>query len=132
MADQDYPNLPQFEGAMIDKDGCDALGRQRDREDSGLSTQFENGMVQTRPRWKRLRRRFTVPYKFATDADVLKLDEFVAETVVGSSGIFIYPDPLTNEDLRVRFKKDSLPKAIEGEIVAGIVTWSFQLELEEV
>jgi hypothetical protein len=121
----DYPYLPEL-------GECDALGIQRDTEDSTIGTQMQNGMVQTRPGWKRLRRLFVVPYKFVSEAARNTLDDFVRNTVVGASGIWVWVDPLTDEGIKVRFQRGKLPKPQEGDVVAGAITYSFQLELEEV
>jgi hypothetical protein len=120
-----YPALP-------DMHGCDTVGIQRGYLDSTISTPFENGMQQSRPRFPRVRRTFVVPYRYVSEADRVVLDTFIRTTVVGSSGIFTWTDPQTSEAIHVRFATGKAPQITEAGFVARAITQSFNLELEEV
>lgn len=121
-----YPYLP-------DLAGCEVIGIQRGPDlDPTISTPFENGMQQTRPRFPRVRRCFVVPYRYVPTAQAMDFREWIRTTLVGSSGIFVWIDPLTGEEINVRFASGKIPQITEAGYVSGYVTHSFNLELEEV
>jgi hypothetical protein len=125
-----YPALP-------DLGGCDAIGIQRGYQDPTIATPFESGAVQTRPRFSRVRRTFMVPYKYITPAMRTALDEFVRNVVLGASGIFVWTDPETQEEINVRFASGKLPQINEAgwvgdRVGSGAIAHSLNLELEEV
>jgi hypothetical protein len=122
---QPYPYWP-------DMHGCDIVGIQRGYLDSTISTPFENGMSQTRPRFPRVRRSFVVPYRYVSPADRGALDDFIRNSVLGSSGIFIWIDPETAEEIPVRFSPGKCPQITEAGWVSQTVVHSFNVELEEV
>ena len=119
-----YPYLPDLEA-------CDKLEIEEDALDSGITTPFENGMIQSRARYSRIRRTFSVPFTLAPLEVKQRMSDFVRNTAVGSSGIFIYVDPNTQEEINVRFAKDKLPRYKEVGMGQG-VGFDFTLELEEV
>lgn len=119
------PHLP-------DMHGCDAVGIERGYLPRTLATPFENGMVQTRAAFPRVRRSFKVPFLYVSEADRSALDDFVRSVVLGDAGIWIWTDPMTEEEIHVRFVKDRVPQPVEAGYVFGAMTYKFTLEFEEV
>jgi hypothetical protein len=121
----DYPALPYL-------GQCDIDGIEDDYIDPTIASPMENGLVVTRPRYSRVRRTRNVPYRLAPQVFRDVLDDFIRFSVLGSSGIFYWTDPRTDEQLKVRFKQNSLPKPVESGRASGVLVWNFNLELEEV
>lgn len=87
------------------------LAGDEDPVDPTLRDPYENGMEASRARFTRLRRTFTVSYKYLTFDDKALLDAFYQSTVTFGAGIFVFTDTrdLTNPvSYTVRFAK--LPK----------------------
>lgn len=84
-----YPILPSLTRAP-------AFAVQRSVEDGTIADPAESGYVSTRPRFTRLRRKFTVSYNNLIDEDLRALDEFEIETVKGKAGAFWLPNLFPN------------------------------------
>lgn len=66
-------------------------------EDSVLSSSFEGGYVQSRPRWTRDRRKWSVQYKLVPMSDVLLLEKFF-KTVRNGADKFWWPHPILSSE----------------------------------
>ena len=79
-----------------------ALSRQpvfensREVEDGTIADPMESGYVATRPRFTRLRRKYSVSYKNLTGADIALLDQFEVSIVKGKAGAFYAANLLPN------------------------------------
>ena len=63
-----------------------------DMQHSTLATSFESGDVQTRPRWKRTRRRWTLRWNAATDSERGEIEQFF-QRHRGSADSFTWTPP---------------------------------------
>lgn len=100
-----YPQFPQLSRGM------DPLAGDETPLDPTLRDNYENGMESTRARYTRVRRTFTVAYRYITFDDKALLDAFYQNTVSFGAGIFIFTDTADLENpvsYTVRFA--SLPK----------------------
>ncbi len=120
-----YPALP-------DLTGCDIVGMQEGFLDGTISTPFENGMQQTRQRYSRIRRSWTVPYRYVPLPQKVAFELWLRTVVQGSSGIFVWVEPNTGEVINVRFAANKTPQITEAGYVGSQITYSFNLEIEEV
>lgn len=93
-----------------------------ERLDSTLRNDMEGGYEQTRPRFTRIRTKFTLKYAVLSQADKVTLDNFVA-SVMGAANAFSWTHPTTGTVYTVRFEK---PPAFEL-IVYG--WWSTEVVL---
>lgn len=71
-------------------------------EDPAIATPFENGMIQTRPRFTRLRRSWTVKWNGMSNADRDTLAAFWITTAGGSTA-FTWTNPYDSQSYTVRF-----------------------------
>ena len=71
-------------------------------EDPTISSTFENGMEQTRPRFTRLRRSWTLKWTFMLNEDRDTLMTFW-NTTSGGSVEFIWTNPTDEQTYTVRF-----------------------------
>lgn len=79
-------------------------------EDTTIVSNFESGYIQTRPRFTRRRKSFTVRYENLSTSDKTSLETFRDVTVLGSSETFTWTHPLTSTVYTMRFEKDKTPK----------------------
>lgn len=77
------------------------IGEQR--ENSVLKSEFEGGYVQTRARYTRVRRRFTIAYSQLSNADKTLIDNFI-DTVNGGADYFNWTHPQSSTVYVVRFQ----------------------------
>lgn len=75
-----------------------------EREDSVIRSKFEGGYEQTRQRFTRLRRTWSLVYKTLTPADKTALDDFMV-TVKGGADSFNWTHPVTSTVYAVRLEK---------------------------
>lgn len=90
---------------------------------SAISSPFENGMVQVRPRFTRDRRRWSINYKALTEAEKIIVKNFYL-SVSGGSYYFTWVNPMDNSEHTVRFVSDLDIVQITG----NYYTLSFDLE----
>ena len=74
-------------------------------EDAVLRSNSEAGYQTTRPRFTRVRRKFTVKYEGCTKSDKTLLDTFYYTTLSNGSAIFQWMHPQTSSVINVRFAK---------------------------
>lgn len=76
-----------------------------DREDSVLRSKFEAGYENTRQRFTRIRRMWSVKYKLLPASDKDILTTFIDDTVKGGADMFDWTHPVTSIVHSVRFEK---------------------------
>lgn len=92
-----------------------------------VRTPFEAGYVQTRARFTKSRRSFSLVWTFMSVADRDILVQFYEETVKGGAESFDWTHPTDGTSYEVRFKADSLAfQTIAKDL------FSVSCELEEV
>ena len=100
-------------------------------ENNSLTSKFEDGTVQSRPKFTRSRRTFTVKWNGLPNKEYLILDKFIRETVKYSSETFLWENPASY----------SLPEteALEVRIInvgkaemSVLDKWNVELTLQEV
>lgn len=94
-------------------------------EDSVIRSDFEGGYEQTRPRFTRQRKTFTVVYKLLPDADKQTLENFYQQ-LRGGADAFTWTHPVYGTTHTVRFTKP-----IKFEYVF-YNHWNAEIELREV
>jgi phage-related protein len=103
-----------------------AFGLSHENEDAVLKSDKEGGYVQTRPRFTRLRKKFSgVVYRNMTDTDQSTLDTFETTTVRGGADSFSWTNPKNSTTYTVRFMKPVKYTPTE-------FGWDFEMDLEEV
>jgi len=95
-----------------------------EKEDNVVRSPFEGGYEQTRPRFTRNRKTFTLQYKLLQDSDKTTLENLYDATK--GADRFTWYHPVTNHAHIVRFAK---PLAFEY-VLDGY--WTVQVELREV
>lgn len=103
--------------------------RQTRAADPTLRTPFEGGYVQTRPRFTRIPRRWSISYAEGNAlpaADKTTLYNFESARGVGGEA-FTWTSPFDGGSYTVRFAAP-----IEFAPVTGTATWSARFDLEEV
>jgi len=73
-------------------------------EDSTISSNFETGWEQTRPRFTRSRRTWQINYENLLYVDKKLLEDFVNDDVRQGADYFTWTHPVTSEVVTVRFK----------------------------
>jgi phage-related protein len=71
-------------------------------EDPTIATEFENGMTQTRPRFTRLRRNWTLKWNYMLNGDRDTLAAFWI-TAAGGAASFTWTNPYDSQTYTVRF-----------------------------
>lgn len=99
------------------------------REDNVIRSNVEGGYEQTRPRFTRLRRTWTLKYEFLTQTDKDTLDTFLT-TVKGGSDAFSWTHPTTSQTHNVRFTKP--PTFSLVKYAGGSHRYDTTIELREV
>jgi hypothetical protein len=74
-----------------------------------IRTEFESGTVQSRPRWTRARRTFTLRWGAMTEAHYALLE---AAFVADQGTTFSWTNPASSVTYTVRYKGDSLKGAV--------------------
>jgi hypothetical protein len=122
-----YPTFPELSRAPASKTKAGSVDRT-------LRSEAENGMVQTRPRYTRRRRTWSVTIEYLTPADVATLDEWVANVAVDGANIFLFPDPYSDphnpSTYTVRFS--TIPAYEDAGFLAGLPRQTCKFELAEV
>jgi hypothetical protein len=96
-----------------------------DYEDIGLSAGFEDGAEQSRARFTRSRRTWTLRWTALSDADYQRLMDFWANQVKGNSMQFAWRHPLSAADAasyQVRFVEKKNFQLLAGNVWSGEVT----------
>lgn len=93
--------------------------------DPAISSPFENGMVQTRPRFTRIRRRWVINYRALTEEEKDIIKNFYINDTVGGSYFFEWENPMTEVTHSVRFTRDLEIVQITGRL------YSVSFDLEE-
>jgi hypothetical protein len=124
MADPYFPSLTKKPSVGIKRGG----------EDPTVKSKAEDGLVLTRPRFTRIRRTFTVPYRNVPVSDRDLLLDFLTAVRVGSTQ-FVYVLPPDGVEVTVRFAK--YPEIMDAGYVGQKsgdrgLSYSFDIELEEV
>lgn len=88
-----------------------------------VRSDFENGYVQSRPRWTRTRRVFQLQWRSMSSSDKETLAAFFEDNL---GGTFTWTHPSDGTSYTVRFADDQL----EFKHVP-VNRWSIKLELEE-
>ena len=70
-----------------------------------ISSPFENGMVQVRPRFTRSRKRWSISYRALTEAEKNTVKNFY-DSVSGGSYYFTWENPMDEVEHTVRFIND--------------------------
>ena len=95
-------------------------------EDPAIRTELENGQVQTRARYTRMRRSWTLAWANMTNADYqLMFSHYVAQK--GGSDSFTWTNPMNNTEYTVRYKEFS-----SGKAITPTIRTDFSVTLEEV
>ena len=102
-----------------------------DTENNSLMSKFEDGTVQSRPKFTRSRRTFTVKWNGLPNKEYLILDKFIRETVKYSSETFSWVNPATyntdsEETLEVRIIN------VGKAEMSTLDMWDVELTLQEV
>lgn len=94
-------------------------------ENPAIRSEMESGIVQTRPRYTRLRRTWILTWANLNGSDYRTLRNFYVAKKGGSLS-FIWPNPIETENFTVRFNGEIAGKHTEMDF------WSVSLKLEEV
>jgi len=95
-----------------------------------IRTEFENGTVQSRPKFTKGRWVFELGWKILPHSEYITLQTFFHEN---QGKVFDWPHPITNEYHTVRFAQDELPSASPVCVYGGQTQWQLSgLVLEEV
>ena len=88
-----------------------------------IKSDFAAGYVQSRAKWTRSRKQFSLSWGVMSDADKQTLQTFFDENI---GGTFNWTHPLTNTTYTVRFSDDELLA-----IYVPVSWWKVDLNLEE-
>jgi len=91
--------------------------------DSSISSPFENGMVQARPRYTRQRKKWSLSYRALTEDEKNSVSDFY-NSMLGGSYYFTWVNPMTEVSHTVRFSGNLEITQITG----SYYTVSFDLE----
>jgi len=94
-------------------------------EENTIRSQFEAGYEQTRPRFTRMRKTFTLKYELMSSTDKEAVENFYIQQK-GGAGSFSWTHPLTNNTHTVRFAE---PPKFEN-VVRDF--WNITIKLREV
>lgn len=100
-------------------------------ENNSIMSKFEDGTVQSRPKFTRSRRTFKVKWNGLPNNEYLTLEKFIRETVKYSAETFMWVNPATyntpeEETLEVR-----ITDAPEAQMTV-LNRWNVELTLQEV
>jgi len=74
-----------------------------EREDSVIRSEFEGGYQNTRQKYTRLRKKWTMKYTWIPPGDMSTLATFIDTTVKGGADAFDWTCPLDNVTYQVRY-----------------------------
>ncbi len=94
-------------------------------EDNTIRSPFEAGYEQTRPRYTRMRKTFTLKYEFLMNSDKTTLENFYYQ-MKGGAGSFNWTHPITNDTYIVRFAE---PLKFENPLLNY---WNVEIKLRQV
>lgn len=97
-----------------------------EREDNSITSKFEDGSMQSRRKFTRSRRKFTLTWNSLPQSEFDVLDKFLTETVSFASKSFMWTNPTNNERIEVRCTK--YPEAT----LDVLNYWKLDIELTEV
>jgi phage-related protein len=102
----DYPITEQFENSVI-------------------RSNFDGGYVQTRARFSRIRKQWSISYNNLTLANKLLITNFVA-TVNGGADSFTWVNPADSQSYSVRFQNPPI------STLSSFARWNVKFVLEQV
>ena len=94
-------------------------------EENTLRSPMESGITITRPRFTKVRKRFTLRYSYLTETEILSLQSFEQE--MGGSYPFNWTHPRTNISYQVRFTAP-----VQYRTISNPTMWSANFSLQEV
>lgn len=100
-------------------------------ENNSLTSKFEDGTVQSRPKFTRSRRTFTVKWNDLPNNEYLVLDNFIRNVVNYSAETFLWVNPATyllSEQETIEVRINNVGKAE----MSTLDRWSVELTLQEV
>lgn len=100
-------------------------------EDNSLKSKFEDGTVQSRPKFTRSRRTFKVNWKSLPNDEYLILEKFIRKTVKYSAETFLWVNPATYntpEEETIEVRIESVGEAS----MSTLDKWDVELTLQEV
>lgn len=112
--------------------GGPSLPIQEERDDPALVSEADGGYEMTRPRFTRIRKRWTLVWPYMTNADYLTLINFYDTTAVGGSVNFNWTNPMTGATQAVRFAGAPDASLILWNNDQSPRAWSVKLTLREV
>ena len=100
-------------------------------ENNSLASKFEDGTVQSRPKFTRSRRTFSVKWNGLPNNEYMILDKFIRETVKYSAETFLWVNPATyntdsEETIEVRITN------VGKAEMSTLDKWNVELTLQEV
>lgn len=103
-------------------------------ENNSLASKFEDGTLQSRPKFTRSRRTFTVSWQSLKQEEYLILDDFIRNVVRYSAETFYWKNPATY-NIRNGIGEEYVEVRIVnvGDATMNVLNyWSIDLTLEEV
>lgn len=88
-----------------------------------IKSDFENGYVQSRPKFTRVRKKFELSWETMTNSDKETLEAFFDDNL---GGVFGWTHPISDSTYTVRFTNDSLDFSYQPHNY-----WQISIELEE-
>ena len=106
-------------------------------ENNSLMSKFEDGAVQSRKKFTRSRRTFTVNWKGLPNYEYLILDNFIRNIVNYSAETFLWVNPATyrSNDMYSPFEEETIEVRITnvgGAEMDVLDRWNIELTLQEV
>lgn len=89
-----------------------------------VRTEFENGMVQSRPRFTRAKKRFVLKWEKIPLEDKENLETFFNDI---GGGVFIWTHPQTDKEYRCLMSDDTFESSL-----VEFVWWDVNLNIEEI
>ena len=95
-----------------------------DHEDNSITSKFEDGTVQSRLKFTKSRKTFTLKWSSMAQADYDDLEEFIVNTVKHAALIFEWTNPTDNVTYNVRCTR------FDAEL-KFVNFWDVEIELQE-
>lgn len=97
-----------------------------EREDNSITSKFEDGSMQSRRKFTRSRRKFTLNWNSLPQSEFEVLDKFITETVSFAAKSFNWTNPTDNKKYEVRCTK-------YGDATLDVLNyWKIDIEFTEV
>lgn len=100
-------------------------------ENNSLVSKFEDGTVQSRPKFTRSRRTFTVKWNGLPNNEYIILDRFIRETVKYSAETFLWVNPASYSAPELETLEVRINNVGKAEMTT-LDKWNVELTLQEV